>query len=198
MPEETNDSATEPKGIRTAEVRELARAGIASARARDFENGYLVLGEACDRLRQLGEKLPAPVISYYGLCLALHRGKHREGLELCQAAIDAEPMKAEYYTNLAEVCAAGRQRRKAISALQRGLAIEPGNLRLLASGQRDARAHPPRARRSAEGPRPQGGQEAGVIPEAGAGRSRVAPRPRPRSVSGASGTRRRTRAHRSE
>ena len=143
MPEETNDSATEPKGIRTAEVRELARAGIASARARDFENGYLVLGEACDRLRQLGEKLPAPVISYYGLCLALHRGKHREGLELCQAAIDAEPMKAEYYTNLAEVCAAGRQRRKAISALQRGLAIEPGNLRLLDLAARLGRRRAP-------------------------------------------------------
>jgi tetratricopeptide (TPR) repeat protein len=71
------------------------------------------------------------VISYYGLCLALHRGKHREGLELCQAAIDAEPMKAEYYANLAEVCAEGRQRRKAVSALQRGLAIDSGNARLL-------------------------------------------------------------------
>jgi tetratricopeptide (TPR) repeat protein len=131
MSGETSESAIEQKGISTAEVRELARAGIASARAGDFENGYLVLGEACDRLRKLGEKLPAPVISYYGLCLALHRGKHREGLDLCQAAIDAEPMKADYYTNLAEVCAAGRQRRKAVSALQRGLALEPGNARLL-------------------------------------------------------------------
>jgi hypothetical protein len=131
MPEETSDSAPDQKSIRVAEIREMARAGIASARARDFENGYLVLGEVCDRLRQSGEKLPAPVISYYGLCVALHRGKHREGLELCQAAIDAEPMKAEYYTNLAEVCAAGRQRRKAMTALQRGLALEPGNARLL-------------------------------------------------------------------
>ncbi len=109
----------------------MARAGIASARARDFENGYLVLGEVCDRLRKLGEKLPAPVISYYGLCLALYRGKHREGLELCQAAIDTEPMKADYYTNLAEVCAAGRHRRKAVTALQRGMAIDPDNARLL-------------------------------------------------------------------
>jgi hypothetical protein len=143
MHDDTSDSATEQKGIETAEVREMARAGIASARARDFENGYLVLGEVCDRLRRLGEKLPAPVISYYGLCLALHRGKHREGLDLCQAAIDTEPMKAEYYTNLAEVCAAGRQRRKAVSALQRGLAIDPGNSRLLDLAARLGRRRDP-------------------------------------------------------
>ena len=143
MPDDTNDSIAEQKGIRAAEVRELARAGIASARARDFENGYLVLGEACDRLRELGEKLPAPVISYYGLCLALHRGKHREGLDLCQAAIDTEPMKAEYYANLAEVCAAGRQRRKAVSALQRGLAIDAGNAHLLELQVRIGARRPP-------------------------------------------------------
>jgi tetratricopeptide (TPR) repeat protein len=131
MTDETNESERERNDTRSAEARELARAGIASARARDYENGYLVLGEACDRLRAAGEKLPSHVISYYGLCLALHVGKLREAAQLCQAAIDADPMKAEYYANLAEVCGAARQRRKAVIALQRGLAIDATNARLL-------------------------------------------------------------------
>jgi len=97
----------------------------------DFESGYALLGEVCDRFRGSGAKIPAPVVSYYGLCLAFHRERHREAAEFCQAAIDAEPFKADYYANLAQVCAAGRIRRKAINALQRGLALEPENPRLL-------------------------------------------------------------------
>jgi hypothetical protein len=131
MTDDRNQPGPEPPDARAAETRELARAGIASARARDFENGYLVLGEVCDRMRSNGERLPAPVVSYYGLCLALAKGKQREAAELCQAAIDADPMKAEFYANLAEVCAAGRQRRKAVTALQRGLAIDGANSHLL-------------------------------------------------------------------
>jgi hypothetical protein len=137
------DVSPEQRASRSSEARELARAGIASARARDFENGYLVLGEVCDRMRQAGEKLSAPVVSYYGLCLALAKGKHREGVELCQAAIDAEPMKADYYANLAEACAAGRLRRKALAALQRGLAIDAGNPRLRNLEERLGKRRPP-------------------------------------------------------
>jgi|WetSurMetagenome_2_1015567.scaffolds.fasta_scaffold41697_3 tetratricopeptide (TPR) repeat protein len=129
--EKTPGPDGEASKLDVAQLTEMARGGIASARARDFENGYLLLGEVCDRLRAAGEKLPAHVISYYGLCLGLHLGKHREASALCQAAIDVYPMKADYYDNLAEVCAAARQRRKAVTAVQRGLAIDPDNARLL-------------------------------------------------------------------
>jgi tetratricopeptide (TPR) repeat protein len=128
--EKTPEAVEEARKLGIAQLSEMARGGIASARARDFENGYLLLGEVCDRMRAAGEKLPAHIISFYGLCLGLHLGKHREAAQLCQAAIDAEPMKAEYYLNLAEVCAASHQRRKAVTTLQRGLAIDPENARL--------------------------------------------------------------------
>jgi tetratricopeptide (TPR) repeat protein len=131
MDDKTPEADGEGRSLGVAQLSEMARAGIASARARDYENGYLLLGEVCDRMRAAGEKLPAHVISFYGLCLALNLGKHREASQLCQAAIEAEPMKADYYANLAEVCGAARQRRKAVTAIHRGLAIDPASLRLL-------------------------------------------------------------------
>ncbi len=131
MDDQTAPADEEARKLAVAHLSEMARAGIASARARDFENGYLLLGEVCDGMRAAGEKLPAHVISFYGLCLGLHLGKHREALQLCQAAIEAEPMKADHYTTLAAVCWAGHQRRKAVTALQRGFAIDPANGRLL-------------------------------------------------------------------
>jgi len=121
----------------------MAPDGVAAARAGAVEAGYKLLGAVCDRLRGAGEKLPAWVVSYYGLCLALHLGKRHEAAELCQAAIEAEPMKADYYANLAEVCAAGRQRRKAVSAVGRGLAIDAANARLIALQARLGARRPP-------------------------------------------------------
>ena len=127
----TPNPATEHKVALSQEFREMAGEGIAAVRQRDFENGYRLLGEVCDQMRKNGERLPAWIISYYGLTLAMHKARYREAADLCQAAIEAEPMKAEYYANLVEVCVAARQRRKAVSALLRGLAIDAGNTRLL-------------------------------------------------------------------
>jgi tetratricopeptide (TPR) repeat protein len=118
------------------DVGELAREGVTAARVGEYGKGYALLGEVCDRMRKAGDKLPAPVISFYALCLALHTRKYREAAELCQAAIDADPMRADYYANLAAVCAAAGHRRKALSALQRGLALDAGNAQLIALEQR--------------------------------------------------------------
>jgi hypothetical protein len=143
MQDELQEDEAQARRIEVGQLSEMARSGIASTRARDYDNGYLLLGEVCDRMRAGGEKLPAPVISYYGLCVAMHRGRYREGADLCQAAIDAEPMRAEYYANLAEACVAGRQRRRAVSAVQRGLALDGRNSRLLELADRLGRRRDP-------------------------------------------------------
>lgn len=122
---------------------EMAREGIHSARMGDYESGYSLLGDVCDRYRSSGGKIPAPVVSYYGLCMALQEGRYREAAQFCQAAIDTEPFKADYYANLANVCAAGKIRRKAIIAIQRGLAIDPENERLLRLQSRLGMRQPP-------------------------------------------------------
>ena len=121
----------------------MAREGIHSARMGDYENGFVLLGDVCDRYRASGAKIPAPVVSYYGLCMAMHKERYREAAQFCQAAIDTEPFKADYYANLAHVCAAGKIRRKAIIAIQRGLAIEPENERLLRLQSRLGMRRPP-------------------------------------------------------
>lgn len=110
---------------------ELSRLGIAAARRQDFDRGYVLLKEAYDRYQRIGDtKSLAPVLSYYGLCLAMSRARYREGAQFCQAAIDREFFRAEYYYNLAQVWVAGRSRRRAVEAIQRGLAVEPGHAAL--------------------------------------------------------------------
>ncbi|MGV8039376.1 MAG: hypothetical protein AB2L07_04645 [Thermoanaerobaculaceae bacterium] len=110
---------------------EMSRLGIAAARRQDFERGYILLREAYDRYQRIGDaKHMAPVLSYYGLCLAMFRSRYREGAQFCQAAIDREFFRAEYYYNLAQVWVVGRSRRRAIEAIQRGLSVEPSHAAL--------------------------------------------------------------------
>lgn len=110
---------------------EISRLGIAAARRQDFERGYILLKEAYDRYQRIGDsKHLAPVLSYYGLCLAMFRSRYREGAQFCQAAIDREFFKAEYYYNLAQVWVVGRSRRRAVEAIHRGLSVEPSHAAL--------------------------------------------------------------------
>ncbi len=137
------DAAVQEKQLRTKELRELMREGLTAIRERDFHEGYRLLGDACDRVRKAGDKLPAPLVSYYGLCLGMVTDRQREAAEMCQAAIDAEPMKADYYANLVEVCIAANLRRKAVTTVDRGLAIDAGNARLLRLQQQLGKRRPP-------------------------------------------------------
>lgn len=123
---------------------ELARLGIAAARRQDFERGYILLKEAYDRFQRLGDtKQLGPVLSYYGLCLAMFRGRYREGAQFCQAAIDREFFRAEYYYNLAQVWVAGRSRRRAVEAIQRGLSVEPNHAALKELEEELGKRRPP-------------------------------------------------------
>lgn len=131
MVRESLDPVTVLADAGSEDPSELARLGIAAARRQDFERGYILLKEAYDRFQRIGDtKHLAPVLSYYGLCLARYRARYREGAQFCQAAIDREFFKAEYYYNLAQVWVAGRSRRRAVEAIQRGLSVEPGHAAL--------------------------------------------------------------------
>ena len=72
-------------------------------------------------------QLPSLALSYYWLCLAMHKGKVKEGADFCQLAIDKEFYNGEHYLILARVWLIGRSRRRAVEALERGLALEPHN-----------------------------------------------------------------------
>jgi tetratricopeptide (TPR) repeat protein len=123
------DSVLKQSG--TDDPLDYVRLGIAAARTDDFERGLIFLAEAHKRLEKeqsaKDTKLPPSAFSYYGLCLALHRGRIKEAAEFCQLALEREFYNAENYANLARVWIAGRARRKAIDALDRGLAVDPRN-----------------------------------------------------------------------
>lgn len=128
-------SALDPSGVLrlagTDDPMEFVDLGIAAARQGDFERGLIFLAEAYLRLsRDADAKTPPAALSWYGLCLAMHRGRYREAADFCQLAIDREFYNSEHYLNLARVWVAGRSRRKAVEAADRGLAVDPGNMSL--------------------------------------------------------------------
>lgn len=144
MIRESLDPVTVLSEAASDDPAELARQGIAAARRQDFERGYILLKEAYDRYQRAGEtKAMAPVLSYYGLCLAMYRARYREGAQFCQAAIDREFFRAEYYHNLAQVWVAGRSRRRAVEAIQRGLSVEPNHAALKELEEELGRRRPP-------------------------------------------------------
>lgn len=132
MPPEKIDPAATLRECGTDDPMDLVRLGVAAAREENFERGLIFLADAYRRFSARGESaVPASALSYYGLCLALNKGRVKEAAEFCQLAIQREFYTPEHYLNLAKVWAAGRSRKKAIDALDRGLVASPGNQSLL-------------------------------------------------------------------
>lgn len=111
---------------------DLVEMGIDAAKGGGFERGLIFLAEAYRHLsRDMNAKLPASLLSYYGLCLALHKGKTKEGANFCQLALEKEFFNADHYLNLARVWESARSRRKMVEALEKGLARDPQHTGLL-------------------------------------------------------------------
>ncbi len=94
-----------------------------------FKNGLQLLGEenilgalACFEKAHVQEKSPS-VQSYLGYCIAMERGQITEALNLCRAAIEAEPHNPEHYLNLGRVYLKAKRKDDAIAELRRGLSF---------------------------------------------------------------------------
>ncbi|MDF1552971.1 MAG: tetratricopeptide repeat protein [Deferrisomatales bacterium] len=83
--------------------------------------------EALRALRKARELDPRETryLSQYGLCLATVGGKHREGVQLCQAAAEEEFYRPELYCNLGLALLAGGRVREAQAAFREGLSLDP-------------------------------------------------------------------------
>lgn len=66
-------------------------------------------------------------LSFYGLCLSVHSGRHREGIDFCRQATQRESYNADLYGNLGRSLLAAGRRREAFQALRRGLGLQPGH-----------------------------------------------------------------------
>ena len=128
MAEDTPTTETVLQDSGTDDPAEWIRLGIQAARQKEYEKGLIFLAEAYRRLSRGSEsKIPAAALSYYGLCLAMHKGRVKEAAEFCQLALEKEFYNAEHYLNLGHVWIVGRSRRKAVDALDRGLAVDPNH-----------------------------------------------------------------------
>ena len=69
-------------------------------------------------------------LSYYGLCLSLVEGQHREGIALCERAIEERSADPAHYANLVEILANAGRRRRAVKLLEESLEKFPWNRHL--------------------------------------------------------------------
>ena len=89
-------------------------------------------GEALDCLRAAHEadREHAQLRSYYGLCLALHERRYREGLDLCQAALKQEFFNPDLYLNVARLNLTFGFKVEGLRFLRRAQMIDPENDRV--------------------------------------------------------------------
>jgi hypothetical protein len=69
--------------------------------------------------------------SYFGVAVALHAKKYREGIDLCKRSIRLQPSNPNHYVNLSRVMVAAGNRKKAVEALEQGLGQLPENKAIL-------------------------------------------------------------------
>ncbi|MFQ5528639.1 MAG: hypothetical protein ACE5GX_20590 [Thermoanaerobaculia bacterium] len=70
-------------------------------------------------------QLPGFFYSYLGHAVARCEGRKEDGLAMCLHAVEIEPFQPVNYLNLARTYLLVRDRRMAVQALRRGLAIDP-------------------------------------------------------------------------
>ena len=58
---------------KTGNLEDLVEMGISAARKAHYERGLVFLAEAYRHLSREKHRLSGPLLSFYGLCLALHR-----------------------------------------------------------------------------------------------------------------------------
>ncbi len=76
-------------------------------------------------------RIPARLLSYYGLCLSLVEGKVKEGVRICKKAIELEFYHPEFYLNLGKVYTKAGNKAKAIEVFTEGLKIDGDNREIL-------------------------------------------------------------------
>lgn len=108
------------------EIFRIAQRGIELCRQDEWERGAAYLKAAAES-SGAASKLPACFYSYLGCCLAGLEGRNREGVALCQRAIDEEFYQPENYLNLARIYAAGGAQRRLLAVVEAGLKIDPGH-----------------------------------------------------------------------
>lgn len=125
----------------------LVKHGIKAAKEERWGDGVTILAAAYEQLTKrtelkgenaiaptgtatLKDVVPANALSYYGLCLAHSHGNYQDAAKFIHIAIHNEPMVGEHYLVLAKLWKHGRNRRKLVEAIEKGLEASPRYLPL--------------------------------------------------------------------
>lgn len=81
--------------------------------------------------KQVLEHLPAELLSYYGLCIALVENRVEEGIHLCHKAVRRDIFRPEFYLNLGKVYSKANQKARALETFKRGAAVTEKNAQLM-------------------------------------------------------------------
>jgi tetratricopeptide (TPR) repeat protein len=112
--------------VELADLRddELARRGRAALKSGKHRAANEMLGEYCDRQLKEEHPISGGILADYALSVA-YLGDHKEAAEVCFRALALDRRNADAYAALARIYTLGRSRRKAVEAMERGLAISP-------------------------------------------------------------------------
>lgn len=100
------------------DTAQMLAVGVAAAERGDFEGALRLLANVYRMVPP--DKYPQG-LSAYGLSLAKVEKKNKAGADLCQKAIDLQPYEGKHWANLVRVYIAGKNRRKAVGILEKGL-----------------------------------------------------------------------------
>lgn len=127
----TVDSDAQGKGANPADV---AWRGIELCRQGDWKEGLYWLSMAAGA-KEKGGELPSLFYAYMGYGIARYQGKRQEGLKLTKHAVELEFYQPENYYFLARTHLLLKDRRAAISILERGLQVDSSHQELLSLRQ---------------------------------------------------------------
>lgn len=92
---------------------------------------YIEEGQLDKIDKQALEHLPAELLSYYGLCIALVENRVEEGIRFCQKAARKDILRPDFYLNLGKVYLQSDQKARALVTFKRGAAVTEKNTQLL-------------------------------------------------------------------
>lgn len=105
----------------------------------EWDRGLEILAALADT----HEGLPGVFYSYLGYGMAFKENRIHEGRRLCRHAIKVEFYRAENYFNLARTELLVHNRRAAFRAVEKGLAVDSENQRLLDLRRNMGQRRPP-------------------------------------------------------
>jgi hypothetical protein len=125
MTKTAEEHAAEDQKITDA-LPERAKKAVGFCRKGKYAEALVELEAVLADYKDTG-KLPARLLSYYGVCLAEVKNKVSDGLECCRIAISRDRFHADHYANIARIYIIGRSRKKAVEALKAAQSFDVDN-----------------------------------------------------------------------